>query len=130
MTTAYTWNKNIIDFTKVAQKLTETNLNQHWEVCTRYENLNQIGFQYSSVSEEWIEYISYGLGSYVLHVYLYRNYINGWFISKIDLRMNTWKSDFSDELVDPLAEVRSEIASQLDLASLEDSLKAGRPSNH
>lgn len=77
MTTAYTWNKNIIDFTKVAQKLTETNLNQHWEVCTRYENLNQIGFQYSSVSEEWIEYISYGLGSYVLHVYLYRNYING-----------------------------------------------------
>jgi len=30
MTTAYTWNKNIIEFTKVVQKLTETNLNQHW----------------------------------------------------------------------------------------------------
>ena len=30
MTTAYTWNKNIIDFTKVVQRLTETNLNQHW----------------------------------------------------------------------------------------------------
>lgn len=27
MTTAYTWNKNIIDFSKVLQKLTETNLN-------------------------------------------------------------------------------------------------------
>lgn len=30
MSTAYTWNKNIVDFTKVAQKLTEANLNQHW----------------------------------------------------------------------------------------------------
>lgn len=30
ITTAYTWNKNIIDFSKVLQKLTETNLNEHW----------------------------------------------------------------------------------------------------
>jgi hypothetical protein len=36
MTTAYTWNKRIIDFTKVAQTLTQTNLNERWEVFTRF----------------------------------------------------------------------------------------------
>ena len=30
MTTAYTWNKNIVDFTNVLHRLTETNLNQRW----------------------------------------------------------------------------------------------------
>lgn len=80
MTTAYTWNKNIIDFTKVVQRLTETNLNERWEVLTRFDKLdpnNQFGFDYSAVYDQWIEYINYGLGSYVLHVYLYRNSDSG-----------------------------------------------------
>jgi hypothetical protein len=77
MTTAYTWNKNVVDFTKVVQRLTMTNLNEHWEVYTRFENLNNNSFHYTSVDNQWVEYIGYGLGSYVLHVYLYKNYFTG-----------------------------------------------------
>jgi hypothetical protein len=76
ITTAYTWNKNIIDFSKVLQKLTETNLNEHWEVCTSYESLPNFAFKYTSQYEQWIEYGGYGLGTH-WHVYIWRNYITG-----------------------------------------------------
>lgn len=50
MTTAYTWNKNIVDFTRVVQTLVQTNLGEHWEVCTYYENNSQVSFRYTSPS--------------------------------------------------------------------------------
>jgi hypothetical protein len=53
ITTAYTWNKNIIDFTKVLQKLVETNLNEHWEVCTNIESIN-FRFLYTSPYQQWV----------------------------------------------------------------------------
>jgi len=77
MTTSYTWNKRIIDFTKVAQTLTQTNLNERWEILTRFENDYYVAFQYKSVYDQWVEYQGYGLGSYVLRIFLYRNYYNG-----------------------------------------------------
>ena len=47
MTTAYTFNKNVIDFTHVAQGLVSTNLGQQWEIFTKYEKIDQIGFKYT-----------------------------------------------------------------------------------
>lgn len=77
ITTAYTWNKNIVDFSKVLQKLTETNLNEHWEVVTSIENLGGFAFRYTSPYDQWIEYSGYGLGATHWHVYVWRNVITG-----------------------------------------------------
>lgn len=77
ITTAYTWNKNIVDFSKVLQKLTETNLNEHWQVCTSFDGLPNFALKYTSQYDQWIEYTAYGIGSAHWHVYIWRNYIAG-----------------------------------------------------
>lgn len=77
ITTAYTWNKNVVDFSKVLQKLIETNLNEHWEVCTTTDGLPQFALLYTSQYNQWIEYRNYGLGFFILHVYIWRNYNAG-----------------------------------------------------
>lgn len=77
ITSAYTWNKNIISFTNALQGLVQANINEHWEVCTRYEALPNYAYAYQSVYEQWVEYSNYGLGSSTWRVYLWRNYIAG-----------------------------------------------------